>query len=359
MATTTHHTEEAPSAFSAVWHLVKDLAQINAGVCYEQYPIYCVNTGESTLHPGDANPTHTETWKRQTPRHKILEALWRCCYYVCEKYLNSSSDSLDFGNDPTIVNLVSNLCSQLRLQPVAQPLSPNLRASLNPMFRSAGLLTNSSTPPVPPPRGLIGSNKRKGILPRLLTEVNDLWELRENLRSQCHNQEAELLPFSACEGDDIWYFTDSTCDRGTPGVVLEVYRCYERTYIDDLENVLASLKALLFHIIDESRCCRVAKSTMSQSDPKGGIINEFLLCWSICESLKVLTYRSCETQEGWMTYCLQKDLQTGAFERETSYSATGLIAWELNPWGTRHTVPRQNKGKAPQPTHGGGKQITQ
>ncbi|KAF8464476.1 hypothetical protein BDZ91DRAFT_783679 [Kalaharituber pfeilii] len=342
---------QAPWPFASVWQLVKDLAKMNAGKDYQEYPIYSVDPATIKLQPSDKlNSEDAEKFNKQNPRHRLLEAFWRCCFYVCEKYTSVSEDELDnFLEDPQLEELVTNLYSQL--QPDCEFLYTDqhhrsmFRASLKAAAQAINLIVDKSTPSAPTAcnnRASLQSNDGPLIAARLLSKlelVSHLWELREE-RQRHHAQHYRkydddwdfsnyvyIFPFRACEGDDLGLHAYSSMTN--PDEVV-VYRFYERSYIQELENMLVSLKTLLFHIIN--RLDSRNKSTMSESDHQEANVHEFELCWTISEELNGLTYRFGTTQEGWMIYELRQQAWAAAPELESAYPESELLIWEENPW---------------------------
>ena len=332
-------TMDSPWPFASVWQLVKDFAQINARNDYREYPIHSV----AIEVPSFPDPRQ----KQETPhaRHKLLEALWTVCFYVCETYAHSLDHELDQKfQDPQLGGIVANLCYQLR--PEWEPLTgaPSdsqhiLTASLKAASRAVTLLvgndislSSTSTPAAdanknPQAQG-IGAQVVASSLLSQLDLVSNLWDLRQARRAQYKAPHIHP-PFRACEGDDLWFQRESLGDSITDEDLV-VYRCYNRSYISQVEALLTSLYALFFQIIDRFRH-RQARDTAQADDLQRNVV-EAKLCWAVCESLQCLTYQTAETHEGWMIYELRRDTETG-LRLEKAYAPEGLAQWESNPWG--------------------------
>ncbi|KAF8464478.1 hypothetical protein BDZ91DRAFT_729939 [Kalaharituber pfeilii] len=329
---------QAPWPFASVWQLVKDFAKMNCGKDYQEYPIYSVDPTAIKLKPNEKlNSEDAEKFNQQMPRHQLLEAFWRCCFYVCEKYTTVSEDELNhFLDDPQLEKLVTNLCCQLR--PVCEFYPDHeqsmLSASLQATRQAVNVILNESTLPAPSMLTNRASSQSTGgqvIATRILSKldlVSHLWVLQ--LEQWKAAQEGNPLPFRGCEGDDLGFLAYS--NPTTLNDVL-VYRFYVRDYMEELEDMLVSLKALLFHIMD--KLPRKNKSIMLESECEEGNIDEFKLCWRLCESLKALTYRTETTQEGWLLYELREEPPAPP-ELERIYEETGLLTWESNAWGEIH-----------------------
>ncbi|KAF8422982.1 hypothetical protein EV426DRAFT_604657 [Tirmania nivea] len=320
--------------FGSVWQLVKGFAQINTGSDYREYPIHCVS-----IEPSFPDPRQDQD--KPCARHKLLEALWSACFYVCEAYAHCQDPELDQkSHDPQLEELVMNLCYQLRPEwepPLDGSSQSILTASLKAASRAVTLLVGKDTSISSTPEPMAGANRgllhlqSQGTrsLQLHLDLVSNLWELRQERRAQYQAPHIHL-PFRACEGDDLWLQRESPSDPSTDEDLV-VYRCYNRSYIDQLEVLLTSLHALFFQIITRFRHRLTCDTTQADDDLQQNV-SEVRLCWAVCESLQGLTYRATETDEGWMIYVLRRDSETG-LRLERAYAPEGLTRWELNPWG--------------------------
>lgn len=98
----------SPWPFLSVWQLVRDFAQINAGNDFKEYPIHSVD-----MKPSFPDPRQNQS--KLHARHKLLEALWSACFYICDVYAYSPDHELDQKlQDPQLADLINNLCHQLR-----------------------------------------------------------------------------------------------------------------------------------------------------------------------------------------------------------------------------------------------------
>ena len=319
MATLANEQTRSIWPFASVWRLVTDLAKMNAGDDHQQYPIHSMGNQADSVDPSDP-----------PVQHKLLGALWRCCFHVCEKYVSISADELDrFLDDPRLEELITNLYCQLKpdCEQPHRKLQPILRASLKSTSHAVSLLSCNDIRVPGDNREIISAISNDGeAAKRLLTKlelVSHLWDLREAQRTEY--TEANILPFHSCEGDDPWSSmdlprpTDSNDDR------LTYYRLYARSYSNEVEAMLTSLKALFFHIIH-----RIRNPTIINTDEdRNENVNEFQRCWDVCECLKRLTCRAAPTQEGWMIY----ELKEISNPKGAAYTETKLNTWEPNPWG--------------------------
>jgi len=340
---------DSPWPFASVWQLVKDFAQINAGNDHREYPIHSVAIEVPSF------PDPRQNQEKPHARHKLLEALWTACFYVCETYAYSPDHELDQQlKDPQLEGLVTNLCYQLRPEwepPIDESSNsqPILAASLKAASRAVTLLVGKDIPLPSTPTPTAGANKGmlnlqaqgtgvQGVATSLhlqLDLVSNLWDLRQARRAQYKAPHIHP-PFRACEGDDLWFERESLGDPLADGDLV-VYRCYNRSYINQVESLLTSLHALFFQITDRFRHRETCDMTQADDGLQRNVA-EVTFCWAVCESLQCLTNRTAETHEGWMVYELRRDIETG-LRLEKAYAPEGLTRWEPNPWG-RVSRPR-------------------